>query len=349
VTTVSERLAGASAASCLDTELLAAYVDGVVDAHERETVEAHLSQCEDCLEIVMGVSSSLRAVAPAAEADGVPPAAGQREDPAERPVHTDARPAHPGSESRRHAAPLPRNWTRRGVAAGLAGTLALAASLLLVVRVYGPGAGLSRDLASLAAVAHAQGHRFTDPRIAGGFSYAPPPPVTRGTAFGRSEVPPDVAVIVARLEQRHRESDSPSTAAAFGVARIVLGDYDRAIELLEEAVRRAPGNAGFHNDLGAAYLARARWRNAPEDWRRGRDAVERALELDASLLEARFNRALAYEGLQDTFRAHSAWWEYQRRDPDSEWSQEVTARLLRQRGPTEPEVLTDGRPPQQEP
>jgi len=53
----------------------------------------------------------------------------------------------------------------------------------------------------------------------------------------------------------------------------------------------------------------------------------RAIELDDSLLEARFNRALCYKELLLPYRAVEEWRDYLKRDPNSRWTDEARANL----------------------
>ena len=59
-----------------------------------------------------------------------------------------------------------------------------------------------------------------------------------------------------------------------------------------------PDDAAVQTNLSAAYLARARWWNHPEDWPKALAAAERAIALEPNAPEPYFNRALALEGLE---------------------------------------------------
>ena len=56
---------------CPDTELLAAYVDENVTEKERRHIDAHLVDCERCLDVVAFVIASKVAIP-----DSVPPSTG---------------------------------------------------------------------------------------------------------------------------------------------------------------------------------------------------------------------------------------------------------------------------------
>jgi hypothetical protein len=164
----------------------------------------------------------------------------------------------------------------------------------------------------------------------GGFAYKPAPSPTRGGGndkLGRGWSL-DVGIATANIEKFAEGSSSAHARAALGVALIVDGDLDRAIAELEAAAKEQ----GIHPDpsvntnLSAAYLARARWFNHPEDWQKALAAADRAIAVEASVTEPWFNRALALEGLGQTERAAQAWADYVARDRDSGWTREAEER-----------------------
>ncbi|HVZ20941.1 MAG TPA: tetratricopeptide repeat protein, partial [Vicinamibacterales bacterium] len=129
------------------------------------------------------------------------------------------------------------------------GCAALVTQVLIGTRVTG---GPLRELMDALA---REPTRVADARLSDGLAYRPPPVQTRGAA--RHSIPPDVTIAAAQVEQWARERDTPRTSAALGVAYLALGDWDNAVESLSDAVRRAPNDAGFLNDLAGAYLTRA--------------------------------------------------------------------------------------------
>jgi CHAT domain-containing protein len=293
---------------CPATEQLALYVEGALDSSQAARVEAHLLTCVDCRDVVMDTA----AISATVETAGVEPAALM---------------SAPG----RVLKPAPRwRWPL------VAGAAALAALVVLSVVLSSPrrapvsvDAGLRRDL--VAAVA-GERIRPVDGRITGGFAYAPPPVMLRGT--GSAERSPDVRIAAAQLDKLAATQATPAVLAARGVAALAIGDLDAAIQFLEDATRQAPESAAYWSDLSAAYLARARWRDIADDWPRAMAAAERAVERDATLPEARFNQALALEGLHLNAAAADAWRAYRRLDPASEWSREAEQRggALNRRG-----------------
>src|SRR5262249_9496539 len=117
---------------------------------------------------------------------------------------------------------------------------------------------------------------------------------------------------------------------ALGVAELLLGRYDAAVAQLEAACAASPSVAECYADLSAAYIARAQAQSRAttlEDLVRAVEAAERALGEAPQLDEARFNLALALDGIGLPTSAMSAWNAYLKADTRSGWSTDAKARL----------------------
>jgi len=170
--------------------------------------------------------------------------------------------------------------------------------------------------------------RAIDPRLTGGFQYAPAGSAGRTGATARSGVTPEIRIATARLEKAANDRRSPQSLAALGVAMLVSGRVADAVASLESAVRDDPGHHSAWSDLAAAYLVRSEQGRRPEDLVRALNAADRATRAAPRLQEAWFNRALAIEqigGLRG--EAKKAWDAYLKTDPGSEWSAEARLRL----------------------
>lgn len=193
----------------------------------------------------------------------------------------------------------------------------------------------SLDLASALG-----GLRPVEPRLTWDFAYAPCRPAPRPntlvpepvcavpTVSTRREIRRNLSAIRA-AKRDAPEIRTPEKLRFQGIVELVTNRSGAraalAVSRLKEAVEKAPGNADLLNDLAASYIVRAQRQGEPYDLVRGLEAAERALTLDSSLLEARFNRALVLEKLSLTNVARSAWLEYRDLDP-SEWGQEAERR-----------------------
>ena len=217
--------------------------------------------------------------------------------------------------------------SKRGAA--VAGVLVVAALLglgrvLQTTRVRLTGPGARPELQELLAALEHEPERPIDSRLSG-FSYARTPVQWRGSVEGRRS--PEIEIAVARLEKLTRQNDVPTNAAALGAAYLAVGDWDRAVLALEDAVQRDARNATFLNDLAAAYIARAERKDRHEDWVNGLAAANRAIALDPRRPEPYFNRAVAFHGLHLTVEEGEAWSAHQSAESDGPWRTESDERL----------------------
>lgn len=284
----------------LDPELLAAYVDRRLPPEQRAEVEAQLASDPDSYAVLVDVMKAQDELG--AE---------------ERRVELASAPERPSVRGR-------RTWI---VAAGL---LATAAALLLALRLQpdllrrlGGGEAVDPGMATLVAAVGEE--RYIEARLSGGFKYGPLRAVARGPGDLSQQ---NLALLAAagELQKKAREDPSPENLHAWGVAQLLLGDYDAAITNLEAAGRSSRA-ALVLSDISAGYSARAALRALPEDWPKALQAADQALALDPHQLEAMFNRGLALEGMQLRERAIEAWTTYVANDPVSVWGAEAQRRL----------------------
>ncbi|HEV7518024.1 MAG TPA: hypothetical protein VGR07_17125, partial [Thermoanaerobaculia bacterium] len=182
--------------------------------------------------------------------------------------------------------------------------------------------------------------RLVEPRLTGGFTYSP----CRRTADAADLVPEArcAALPAAGSRRYHRlarigtalkdaADRQPSAENLRAYALVVLVDrerhIDRALADLERAVEEAPGRADLLSDLAAAYLLRAERRSEPYDLILALVVADRAVAADATLAEARFNRALILDSLFLATAARSAWQDYLAVDPTSDWATEARAHI----------------------
>lgn len=137
--------------------------------------------------------------------------------------------------------------------------------------------------------------------------------------------------------------EHPGPEADHALGRLYLAErkYDQAIAVFERALQADGRNARLNNDLGVALFEKGRNESSGEGDGKGIEAlgqsVERfnkAIELDDSLLEAYFNRALVYQQMALRRQAEEGWREYLRKDATSPWADEArkNLKLLEERG-----------------
>ena len=146
-----------------------------------------------------------------------------------------------------------------------------------------------------------------------------------------SELAPEIRTELARVEKGSRNWESGVAAILEGAAsnpnEIAERRFEKGVVALEAAAREEPVSALVQSDLAAAYLVRGRYRNDPLDRLAALEAVDRALEIDSSLEEALFNRALVLYELALWHQARETWEKYLERDRRSAWAVEARTRL----------------------
>jgi len=211
-------------------------------------------------------------------------------------------------------------WGRLAVAGGL---VAAAAAVVLVVRSQGPSPYYVPEMSALVKVETSR--RPTEGRISGGFRYAPPPIVTRGPGDTQNQ---QLAATAAEVRTRIADRTGAVAEAARGVTFLLTGEPTPAVTALERATADPSASPRMWSDLAAAWLARGE----SGDAERALTAAERAIAGDSSLVEARYNRALALERLQRTSDALDAWRQYAAAEKDAGWAAEAQRHIARLSG-----------------
>jgi len=218
-----------------------------------------------------------------------------------------------------------------------AGLVSLGAAYLLIAAYREPrgetAAGSSAvspyTLAFASLAAKAREVRTIEPRVTGGFGYAPYLPGCK-EAGG-----------VSRRAGILREAGSEASADQRGAAAVVslLGcDPGPALDLLNKALTASPRDPRLLSDLAASHLVRAERESSPYDLIQALAAADRALKIAPSLQEAKFNQALALTRLGLVSEAEKAWRSYRDLDPDSGWSQEASGHLQQLDQPREADL-----------
>lgn len=137
---------------------------------------------------------------------------------------------------------------------------------------------------------------------------------------------------------------NPTCTGLLGVTSLLLGDPDRAADLLATASTSAPDDARFKNDLSAALVERARLHSRPRDLARAFESAAEALRHDPSMHEARFNQALSLQLLGLHEEATVAWRQYLEVDTQSPWADEARPRISELQAETETAAWSRARP-----
>jgi CHAT domain-containing protein len=130
-------------------------------------------------------------------------------------------------------------------------------------------------------------------------------------------------------------SPEAATAAHHAMGRFHLArkNFDDAIAEFEAALKTASNDARLHSDLGAALMEKSdlealgKSGRDPRTLDRSLEHLNRAIELDNSLLEPLFNRALLRQNLGQLFQAKEDWDNYLKKDATSPWAEEARRNL----------------------
>jgi tetratricopeptide (TPR) repeat protein len=217
-----------------------------------------------------------------------------------------------------------RQALRRRLLAVAGSSTGIAAAVWLAVIL--PGRSMSSPMGrpELAELVAAVGTtRVIEPRMTGGFNYAPVRAPVRSGESVLDASSPDVRIAVARIEQKFESSRRPEDIAALGVAYLSVANTDRAVAALEESTDLPTPDPNGLSDLAAAYLVKGTEQKQSQDVAKALSAAERAVNLTPQLVEASFNRALALEQLFLTQQARQAWEAYLKLDGHSGWADEA--------------------------
>ncbi|HEX6164503.1 MAG TPA: hypothetical protein VFZ31_14130 [Vicinamibacterales bacterium] len=268
--------------TCPSLETIGAFVEDRLKERERDVIAEHVATCETCYFVFTEAARARATATPQGEV----------------------------------VAFTPRRVPWKMVMSGLAA----AAMIVLAVNVWGPFGAGNDERALTELVAAVGTTRTFEPRLTGGFAYAP----VRGPVRGPNDavsLSPDVRIKIAEIEKTHPTAPVAATAA------LIAGDHDRAISLLDAAARSNPNDAKLLSDLAAAYLVKAERSNSAADASNALAAANRALEIERLMPEAMFNRALALQlsGLNED--ARNAWEAFLTIDDRSGWADDARARL----------------------
>ena len=123
------------------------------------------------------------------------------------------------------------------------------------------------------------------------------------------------------LAEAVRTKPTPEARHALGKVYLAQGRFDDAIMAFEQSLSGSKNQAQIYNDLGVAWLQKG-------DSNRSIESFNKALQLDGNLLEALFNRALAYDKTSRFEDAKADWNEYLKRDSTSPWAKEARSNIL---------------------
>ena len=218
-------------------------------------------------------------------------------------------------------------------------------AVVLSLGLTGLAAGMAYQMPQIEA-------RPVEARVTGGAAHVP-----CRTVATTSDLIPDVVCGKRRDPALEAQSEPLKSGTMRGGAEPTVDERIQAIRLrdllprgriyelnnvawlYEKKTNASPEDARLWSDLSAIYLVRAMERDDPRDLLRAYGAASRALEKDESLLEPRFNKALALEHLFLPEAARIAWKEYLDYDGTSGWAEEARRRLREAESHTEAVIV----------
>ena len=196
----------------------------------------------------------------------------------------------------------------------------------LVFTVYLTRRGTPGDLVELRSFYRQA--RPTEARISE-FDYAP-------LSQLRGEPEPAERNRLRRLEniflENNEKNPNAQTYYELGVFNLTERKYSEAIKDFEAALKFDADNARIHNELGIAFLERAKTESNEkrlEDLGQSLEEFKQATKLNENLLEALFNKSLALQELRMSREAKDSWRLYLQKDPSSPWADEARKYLSR--------------------
>jgi putative zinc finger protein len=267
-------------------ETLAAFIDGRVDAETRGRVIEHMADCSECYSVFIGATEM--------------PSAAAEEGANVRPF-------------------------RR--ARYLIASAAIAAAAAIGFFVTPAGQRLYRPdgLAALAGAAP-QSRTFAG-RITG-FPYRAPAPVARGAESDPSRDPANYKLldVAAKVQDNATKSPTAENLHALGVAQLLLGNANDAVQTLGNALQKSGGletsnDVALLSDYSAALYGRATQTRSAADATLAARVAERAWSIRHTP-ETAWNRAIALD-------TEAAWRDFLALDSSSDWASEARRRLAR--------------------
>ena len=166
--------------------------------------------------------------------------------------------------------------------------------------------------------------RIVEPRLSGGFAWAPYHGPARGAdtapSVGRLKLNGAAGEVLERAEDDH----SAEAQHAAGVAMVLI---ERPAEAAKKLEALTSEDATAWNDLAAARYLEALQSRQPAQFQRALAAADQALRVDPRSTEALFNRALILDRVGAAAEARRAWGRYLEVDGSSRWADEARGHL----------------------
>ncbi|HVR39583.1 MAG TPA: tetratricopeptide repeat protein [Thermoanaerobaculia bacterium] len=171
--------------------------------------------------------------------------------------------------------------------------------------------------------------RVVEPRLTGGFAYAPYRGPMRANETATNEGRLRLGGAAGEAIERAKRDSSSEAQRAAAIALVLIDRPAEAIDRLQRQAKRSPNDVRVWSDLAAACYVAAVDLRRPSLLPEALAAADRALRIDPQSHEALFNRALILDRLGRWRDARAAWERYLAVDASSPWANEARRRLSR--------------------
>ena len=196
---------------------------------------------------------------------------------------------------------------------------AVAAAVIIAAIIAFPMLRRREDPMRALVAAAPVSERFVEPRLTGGFVWAPYRGPMRAAEPSTQPAQLTVDAPAADAIDRAQKDHSADAERAAGIALMLVGKPGAAVPHLRDA--------GDWSDLAAAEYAEAMRSGNAASLSEALAAADRAIAANPQSAETLFNRALILQHLGRTADARAAWQHYLEADPNSPWSAEARAHL----------------------
>ena len=220
-----------------------------------------------------------------------------------------------------------RDWSGRRARSESRWWLGAVAAAVLIAVIAFPLLRHRDDAMSRLVTLAPASARIVEPRLSGGFAWAPYRGPMRSTDSAADAELLKLGGAAGDAIARAQRDRSERSQHAAGIALVLVDQPAEAIDRLRGVAEQSPNDARALSDLAAARYAAAVKLQRPSLLPEALAAADRALRIDPKSAEALFNRALILEHLGRTGEARTAWLRYLEVDTNSSWATEARAHL----------------------
>src|SRR5258706_105474 len=220
-----------------------------------------------------------------------------------------------------------RDWSGRRAWSESRWWLAAVAAAVLIAVIAFPLLRRRDDAMSRLVTLAPASARIVEPRLSGGFAWAPYRGPMRSTESDADAERLKLGGAAGDAIERAQRDRSEEAQHAAGIALVLVDQPAQAIDRLRRVADQSPNDVRVWSDLAAARYAASVELQRPSLLPEALAAADRALRIDPKSAEALFNRALILEHLGLTGEARKGWLRYLEVDSSSSWATEARAHL----------------------